>query len=150
MQASLSVLFVMENWEDEFEKNLYVIKRKMSTYKRFAGERAWSLDIGNFRLDIQLTPDDARTLQEDKEDTIIKHEKLDTYLYEKSKVQSTHSFVDTRTDPRFKDYKPIQYNVTETPTGYRINHSDGRNMPQLAVLELIRLLYRLSNLTAFM
>lgn len=141
----------MERFEDENPKNIYVIRRNLSNLKRWEGEQGWQLPhIGNFRLKVQLTPEEYWVYKDKKDDSLIAHERVDVYLYEVSKSSNTEQFIDLRTDPRFKNYEPIFYNILETPSGTQINQGDGRNMPQVQLYELIRLLIRLSNLTAFM
>jgi hypothetical protein len=148
----------MENWEDEFEKNIYVIKRKLTTYRMLPGEGQWTFNIGSFTLNVKLVSDDYWKVTNHGNDRpklsearIIDFEKFDVDLYEKKrKDDDVAAYVYLTRDPRFKDHLPIQYDVIETPTGGRLNMSEGKNMPQLQLMELMRLLHRLSNLTAFL
>lgn len=141
----------MDNFEDNNPQNIYVIKRKLTTYRKEPGVSYWLLSIGPFELKIKPNGD-YWALLVDGDDSIIKHDTFHVDLYEnlsKSDL-SKKQFIYLNRDSRFKDYEPIQYNILKTPTGGIINLSDGKDMPQLHLFELIRLLYRLSNLTAFM
>lgn len=149
----------MDNWEDEFEKNIYVIRRKLSTYKMLPGEGSWVFNIGSFILQVKLLTDDYWKVTNHgnnrnalSEARIIDYEKFDIDLYEDYRKDdpSMRKYVYLNQDSRFKNYIPIQYDVIETPTGGRINMSDGKKMPLLHLMELMRLLHRLSNLTAFL
>jgi hypothetical protein len=148
----------MENWEDENPKNIYVIMRKLATYSMAAGERDWIFEIGHFMLVVRLLSEDYWKVTSHGIDIaalrkihITDFKGFEVLLYESSsRDPSLRNHVYLNQDPRFKDYQPIQYDVIETPTGGRINQSDGKKMPLLPLMELIRLLYRLSNLTAFL
>ena len=148
----------MERFEDENPKNLYVIRRKLSTYKMLPDERHWDFRIGHFQLLVSLTTDDNWKISNYGNDftkfpdlRIINYEKFNVNLYEDTNADpSVRIFIYLNRDPRFKNYDQIHYDVIHTPTGGKINQSDGNNMPLLQLMELIRLLHRLSNLTAFL
>jgi len=153
--AEHPVLFVMENWEDENPKNIYVIMRKLSTYRMMPGEESWAMPIGNFELHIKLTQDDFwrvtdRLAKRDLKITDLQNFEIDLFEYNSKDDLSSRSYIYLNQDSRFKNYQPIQYDVIETPTGGRLNQSDGKKIPLLHLMELIRLLHRLSNLTAFL
>lgn len=138
--------FIMDTTLDKEEnsKNIYVIRRKLSTLKR-SSRSHFEYKIGIFTLNIfthnnSSEPTDSPNL--------LDYEKVYVLLNETSK-SGIVSTVSIRDDNRFKNYKPIQYNVIETPNG-TINLSDGDNMPIVHLCELISYLHRLSNLTAFM
>jgi len=138
--------------KEENQKNIYVIKHKLAELKHWPNNYDWEWKIGDFRVVIGPCNDDLRAMQKpDPNDSVVKHEKLDVTVYESSKLNpQLSSYVDLRDDSRFKNYQPIQYNVIETPTGGRINLSNGKDMPLIKLCELIRYLHRLSNLTAFL
>jgi hypothetical protein len=137
----------MENFEDENPKNIYVIRRRLAALKKW--NSYWIWQIGNFS--VQISSQDYHDVnRNDPLDSIVKHEKLQVDLYENSPRSSNlRTYVYLHSDPRFMNYIPIQYNVIETPTGGRVNLSNGRDMPVLHLCELIRYLHRLFNLTAF-
>lgn len=129
----------MELFEDENPKNLYVIKRKLAQLHA-TSPGLYELDVKPFKVRIH-TPYPPPQV-----DSILRHEKVDVDLIELNNKDK--KWISLREDSRFKDYKPIQYNVFEGPNG-SINLSTGKEMPILHLCELIRLFYRLSNLTAF-
>ena len=136
----------MENFEDNNPKNLYVIRRKLATLKKPVGFGDWKLTIGPFDLSI-LPPYGTGYGPEPKADYIIQLEKVDLNLREMD-ARGNSLYLSIREDPRFKNYKPIMYNTFEGPNGI-VNMSDGHGMPILQLMELIKYLYRLANLTAF-
>jgi hypothetical protein len=77
------------------------------------------------------------------------YSKVDIILYERTGIDSA-SYISLRTDPRFKDYEPIQYNVIYTPNGSILTAADGNDIPINHLCELIRYIERLTNLVAFM
>jgi hypothetical protein len=131
--------------QEEYAKNIYVIRRKLSELRLYSG--CYQFDVGNFQ--VNMYPRDIQDVRpDDPYDSVLKHEKVDVSLFEKSAKTNHHVIVDLRSDTRFNNYKPIMYNTFESPSGI-VNLSDGRQMPILHLCELIRYLYRLSNLTAF-
>ncbi len=161
--AEHPVLFVMENWEDENPKNIYVIGRKLATYAMLPGEEKWVMPIGNFELHINIRLDDIfkltnsrpynvakRSVVRDCKITDFEKFNVDLFEYHSKDDLSSMDYIYLNQDSRFKNYQPIQYDVIETPTGGRLNQSDGKKIPLLHLMELIRLLHRLSNLTAFL
>lgn len=144
--------------KEEYQKNIYIIRRKLSTYRMLPGERDWIFNIGDFQLVVRLTTDDywkitnhGNNLKALETARIIDLDKVNVDLYEGSKRDpSLRNYVYINRDPRFKNHIPIQYDVIQTPTGGRITHnSDGKDMPILHLCELIKHLYRLSNLAVF-
>lgn len=131
-------IFIMELFEDENPKNIYVIKRKLAQLHATA-PGLYELDIKPYKIRIR-TPNPAQV------DSILRHETVNVDLIEMSNTDM--KWISLLDDSRFKNYKPIQYNVFEGPNGI-VNLSNGKDMPLLHLCELIRLLYRLSNLTAF-
>jgi hypothetical protein len=131
--------------QEQFAKNIYVIRHKLGELKIISGHR-WEYQVGQYTVIIY--PYDIGDVPPADIDNILKRDKVSVVLNERSKlgVVSSISLLD---DPRFKNYEPIQYNVIESPGG-RLNLSNGDNMPILHLCELIRYLHRLSNLTAFM
>ena len=125
--------------KEENAKNIYVIRHKLADLKEYGG--SYTMDVGPFKIILYGTKTVA------KYSNVLQYEKLHVTLSEKNGQYYSH--VDLREDVRFKDYKPIQYNTFEGPNG-TVNFSDGRDMPILHLCELIKLLTRLSNLTAFM
>ena len=131
--------------QDENAKNIYVIKHKLSDLKRPPYSSAFVWKIGFYTVTIYTD----RTYSSD--DCITQYEVVDVHLYEdirKGDHVNTVSIKLTE-DSRFKNFKPIMYNTVETPNGI-INLSNGKEMPILFLCELIRYLYRLANLTAFL
>lgn len=141
--------------KEENQKNIYVIKHKLAELpKKFDH---WQMHIGDFRVIMQVPrdeyhPDNLVKLPSGKPrtDSIVHYEKLDVGVYETSKATGQESMIDLLNDSRFKNYKPIEYNFIDTPTGGHINLGNGTDMPLIKVCELIRYLHRLSNLTAFL
>lgn len=152
----------MENFEEENPNSINAIRRKLSTYKILnSSVSAWAFSIGIFELRVRLIADDYRHYSEEDSHGFKDLTKANMLDYEKFEVdlcehnhndessRRMYRYIYLNRDPRFKDHAPIQYDIIKTPTGGRINQSDGHNMPLLHLCELIRLLNRLSNLTAF-
>jgi hypothetical protein len=131
--------------QEEYAKNIYVIKHKLSELKPINGSR-WEYSVGNFT--VHMYPYEIGDVPRSQMNSPVRHDKLSVVVNEKTKAGSVSSIC-LRDDSRFKNYEPIQYDVIETPSG-KINVSNGDNMPILQLCELIRYLHRLSNLTAFM
>lgn len=141
--------------QEENAKNIYVIKHKLGGLTRGPTENHFEWQIGHFLVKIYpqeiqvpgssylyLPPRQGKAAP--KPDCILRYEQVDVHIDESS-PNAPPSYAYLNTDPRFKDFKPIQYNVYGG-----INLSDGKKMPILHLCELIRYLYRLSNLTAFL
>jgi hypothetical protein len=141
--------------KEENAKNIYVIKHKLGGLTRGPRENHFEWSIGHFVVRIYpkeiqdltspylfLPPKQGQAVS--KPDCILQYEKVDVHVEEEF-PNSPPSYINLSTDKRFKDYKPIQYNVVRD-----INLSDGRGMPIIHLCELIRYLHRLSNLTAFL
>lgn len=134
----------MDLFEDEYPKNLYVIRRKLAKLRKPPGYGDWQYEVGNFRLSILPAFDEKDTETE----CLLDFEHVDISLTEGDK-NGNRKFVTLRDDPRFKSYQPLMYDVINTPNG-SINMSNGHNMPIPTLLELIKYLHRLSDLIAFM
>jgi hypothetical protein len=132
--------------KEENAKNIYVIRRKLASIQRVPGRSHYEFDVGNFTVFI-YTSGVQDIKPEGPHKYLTDYKVVDVVLNESTKKGSTSS-ISLIEDARFKNYEPIRYNTTTTPNGV-INLSDGRNMPMLQLCELIRYLYRLSNLTAF-
>ncbi len=135
----------MDTFEDDNPKNIYVIRRKLAALKPNRGH--YEYPVGNYTVHIYTYA--TQDVPTGEESDLLKHEKLHVVLNETSKSGVTDS-ISLRDDPLFKDYEPIQYHVITTPTGGKINLSNGEDMPIGHLCELIRYLHRLSNLKAFM
>lgn len=139
--------------QEENAKNIYVIKHKLGGLTRGPREDHFEWQIGHFL--VKIYPREIQDLESaylslpplskkrPSPDCILKYNQVDVHV-EESFPQSPPSWISLNQDPRFKSYKPIQYNVVRD-----INLSDGKSMPILQLCELIRYLHRLSNLTAF-
>lgn len=133
--------------KEEFAKNIYVIRHKLGELRPCAGRSdRWEYRVGNFNVVIYAY--EMGDVPPKKMESLLRYDKVNVVLNEFNKG-GAGSFVSLRDDPRFKNYEPIQYDIIPTPSG-KINISNGDNMPILQLCELIRYLYRLSNLTAFM
>ena len=130
--------------QEEFAKNIYVIRHKLAELKPSHGRYEYTVGrftVSMYTYDMQDTPQAPA-------DNILKYKTVNVVVNETT-VGGATSSVSIRDDSRFKNYEPIQYNVVKTPTGC-VNISNGDAMPILHLCELIRYLHRLSNLTAFM
>lgn len=135
--------------KEEYAKNIYLIKHKLGELKRVPFTSYFEWRIGPFGIkmwtgrfgDYESEPPQYLTLCSE----------IDVQIYEilRENNKECERFVNLQADPRFCNYKPIQYDVIKTPNG-EINRSDGNDMPITYVCELIRYLYRLANLTAFL
>lgn len=129
-------------------KNIYVIRHKLAQLKR-KPRAHFEYRVGCFALYIYTS--DEYNNDQDTNDSLLSYEKVHIVLNEISKRNNATSSILLMEDDRFKDYEPIMYNIWRNPMdGSIINLSDGRSMPILQLCELIRLLHRLDNLTAFM
>lgn len=132
----------MERFEDDNPKNLYVIRRKLAALHPGVGG-SWFMTIGNFNLRILVPFNEPGR----EKSCVLDYKKIDANLIEYNKGGG-YNFVDLRSDPRFSSYQPILYDTYKSPNSI-INMGDGHGMPILQLMELIRYLHRLSNLTAF-
>lgn len=133
--------------QEEFAKNIYIIRRKLSELRPCANRSdRWEYRVNNFNVVIYAY--EIGDVPPSQMDSLLRFDKVNVVLNEFNK-QGDGIFVSLRDDSRFKNYEPIQYDIITTPNG-RLNISNGDNMPILQLCELIRYLYRLSNLTAFM
>jgi hypothetical protein len=134
--------------QPENNKNIYVIRHKLNDLKRLPWSNRYELQVGPFV--VKIFPDGHGDPTQHQ--YITQYEEVDVGVYEPYRSDdgtTLEQLLSLRDDPRFKNYRPIQYNVIETSNG-SINLSDGNKMPIHHLCELIRYLYRLANLTAFM
>jgi hypothetical protein len=132
--------------QEEYAKNIYVIRHKLAELMKSPNQSHYSYRVGRFALSIF-----TYKIQDEppvEPDSILRHKTVSIVLNETT-VSGATSSVSIRDDSRFKNYEPIQYNIIKTPSGC-VNISNGDAMPILHLCELIRYLHRLSNLTAFM
>lgn len=132
---------------NENTRNLYVVRRKLAELKPHNGT-LYRYFVGNF--EVQIFPNEIQDIRphEKLADNVLKYKTVHITLWEESK-KSGQQIVRLLDDSRFKNYKPIQYNLHQTPNG-TLNFSNGDNMPIIHLCELIKYLHRLSNLTAFL
>jgi hypothetical protein len=121
---------------DNEVKNLYVIKRRLADLKtlQYGG---FEYHVGDFVVKIYTQPFKGMNTI-DKNDCIVKHEKVNVLLNELNKRNGFYERVNLENDPRFSNYEPIKY-----------DDWNGDNMPILQLCELIKYLHRLSKLTIF-
>lgn len=126
----------MEIIENEV-KNLYVIKQRLANLKtlKYGG---FEYVVGNFIVKIYTQPFKGMNVV-DKDDCIMKHEKVNVLLDELNKRTGFYERVNLETDSRFKDYPPLKY-----------DDWNGDNMPIIQLCELIKYLHRLNNLKVFL
>lgn len=142
----------MEDYMKDNEKNLFVIKQKLSEIQLTPHDTCYHYYVDNFVIKIWTkTVKDQYLYVNLKDDRITLHETVHIGLYEKIRTKCgtpedfrlLEIYIDLEKDSRFKDYKPIKYHQL---SGY----STGDHMPIITLCELIKYLYRLSNLTAFL
>lgn len=123
-------------------KNLYIIKKRLSDVK-LNRHGYFEYYVGNLFLIKMFTvekfpkPSEILTLNQYLDVSIysLTRDKDNT-----NKTNQTHIPLDS--DPRFKNYKPIQY--ADFPW-----NNNGSKMPILQLCELVKYLHRLANLKAF-
>ena len=133
----------METEEDNL-KNVYIIKRRLADLKeKSPGQFVYYVD-NSFIINIYLN-DDIR----ESDDRITNHGDVNIAVYEVYRIllnngnyHSSQLYLNLDMDPRFKNYKPIQYH--EFPWC-----NTGKHIPIMYLCELIKYLHRLSNLSAF-
>lgn len=139
--------------QEENQKNIYVIRRKLAALNPVPGRNFYEWEVERYL--VRIFPPNRASV---RDEGILFWEEVDVQLIElhKHPEQSNLTYdstievyIDLRSDPTFKDYKPIQYNVVTTPNVV-INLGNGDDMPILQLCELIRYLYRLTSLTAFL
>lgn len=136
----------METEEDNL-KNVYVIKQKLAELKPITANtgRRFIYYVGeSFTVNIDLNDGIY-----DPDDRITKHGDVNIFVYENLRIllsdgtyKNTQYYLNLDSDPRFKNYKPIQYH--EFPWC-----NIGKHIPIMYLCELIKYLHRLSNLSAF-
>jgi hypothetical protein len=138
----------MEDFAKDNEKNIFVIKQRLSEIQLKPGESCYHFYVEDkFIIKIWTkTVKDNYLYVDVKDDRITLHEKIHVNLYEMKRYSDgdrVETYIDLEKDGRFKEYKPIKYHQL---SGY----SSGDHMPVITLCELIKYLYRLSNLTAFL
>lgn len=133
--------------EEELDpKNIYVIRQKLATLNKAPGQNHYEYYAGKFKVSIWTHAIQDPMHEDDSK--ILDHATVDIDLHEiANRDDRLYNWVMMHRDIRFIDYEPIQYHYL--PDRRLINRS-GRDMPILQLCELIKYLYRLSNLTAFM
>lgn len=134
--------------EEELDpKNLHVIRQKLASLKKAPGQGHFEYYVGKFKINIWVDAIQEHTSPDD--DNILLHATVNVDLHEvaRDRTDRLYNWVYLSQDVRFKDYEPIKYNVIH---GRYTLPASGDKMPILQLCELIKYLYRLSNLTAFM
>jgi hypothetical protein len=126
---------------DENTRNLYLIRRQLADTKKNIDTQRFDFYVGDWHLIIDPNPFMEHVDYGD-DDRITKHELLDVYLYEKNKLNNDSNYISLDLDYRFIGYKPIKYN--------EYGSSNGERIPINHLCELVKYLYRLSNLSVFM
>lgn len=134
-----------DNFEETIDdnvKNLYIIKRRLSNVKKNR-HGYFEYFVGNNYV-VKIYPIEKFPIPPE---TVTLHKTVNAYVYELERDKSDNSrwnenFIRIEQDPKFKNYKPIQY--AEFPW-----NNDGTKMPILQLCELIKYLHRLANLTVF-
>lgn len=132
--------------EEELDpKNIYVIRQNLATLKPAPHQSHYEYYVGKFKLNIWL--DKIQEHSANFSDNILDHATVDVDLHEiANRNDRLYNWVYMDRDERFVDYEPIQYPYLH---GFHQKNTSGRDMPILQLCELIKYLYRLSNLTAF-
>lgn len=130
------------------EDNIYFIKQELSKLRRWGSAfEAYYIDH-KFVVKIFCPLDEygVRSLSRLSHDHITQYEKIDVNVYDLFK-DGSESYINLDTDPRFKDYTPIQHptNFAGNPVVIRT----GIGMPIINLCELIKYLHRLSKISAF-
>jgi len=127
---------------DPAEANIYVIRQKLAVLKRMPGESHYQFEVGRFQVKIWTNRiQDGFT----SDANILSYNHVDVNLYEtppqfaQSNLISEYIHLDR--DFRFINYQPIKYNSY---------NNKGDQMPILQLCELIKYLYKLSRLSAFL
>lgn len=124
-------------------KNLYIIKKKLSDVKIHPSHGYFKYYVGDSFL-VKMFPGKQFPIPREY---VSQYQRLDVSVYSLVKDKKDPNLlneiqVHIENDPRFKNYKPIQY----------ADHSwnnNGHRMPILHLCELIKHLYRLANLEIF-
>lgn len=126
--------------------NIYVIRKKLAILKRAPGQNHFEYYAGKFKVNIWLDKIQEHAANDDN-DNILNHSVVHVDLHELSKKDDhLYDWVYLNTDSRFKNYEPIQYDWLP---GLHQRYSNGENMPIHHLCELIKYLYKLPNLSAF-
>lgn len=126
--------------------DIEAIRKVLGTKQKVPGRDFYEWKVGRYVLHVYTSPRSFRT-----NENILRHETVNVDIMEVWKSSQDNTFtnyIHIRDDEPFKSYEPIQYDIVSTSNGH-INLGDGRDMPIHHLCELIRYLYRLSNLTAF-
>lgn len=131
---------------NQYVRNTYVIRRKLAELRKVGDENWFEYWVGDgkkFRVRI-YTRDIQDLGCDDKNDCILRHEKVDVNVYDVKRDADgwlTTRYIDLHKDSRFAKYEPIQYK--------QYGWSDGREMPINTLCELIKYLHILTKLSAF-
>jgi hypothetical protein len=131
----------MEDINDDV-KNLYIIRRRLAELTRLPHQSSFKYYVGNFVVVI-FTHQVMEQPIADPTDRVTRHNEVDVSLFEVKKDGTLQLPINLEIDSRFCNYQPIKYREWQ---GY----SSGKAMPLNHLCELIKYLYRLSNLSAFM
>lgn len=127
-------------------KNISVIRQKLATLKPAPNQTHYEYYVGNFKINIWL--DKIQEHAASFSEKILDHATVNIDVFEISnRDNQLYDWVYLDRDSRFTDYEPIQYSYL--PGRYQ-KKTSGQDMPILQLCELIKYLYRLSNLNAFM
>jgi hypothetical protein len=136
---------------EENSKNIYVIKHKLSELRLKPGMNCYNYQVGKFIVRIFTTRSKRLHSTTSREyDRITQHEEVRVNLYETKRLVDTHMSVardiGTYENPIniMKDERFQAWTLT-VPEPFA--HS---KMTVIQLCELIKYLYRLSNLTAFL
>jgi hypothetical protein len=136
---------------EENAKNIYVIKHKLSELQLKPGMNCYNYHVGKFIVRI-FTPKSRKAVHSTairEHERITNHKEVTVNLYEIRNMKDLdYNHIGTYENPinlggdeRFKNYEPIKVK------GY---YDSRGKMSLIQLCELIRYLYRLSNLTAFL
>lgn len=139
----------MDTLNDLVSSN-YVIRRRLAELKRAPHQRHYEYYV-NRRFKVVIWTNDVRDHVYDLDDNISKHPILESVdLYEVSKSdKQLYDHVVMGKDTRFTSYEPIKY-ALNPGTPYEVKACTGTKMPLENLCELIRYLYKLDKLSAFL
>ena len=120
--------------------NIYVIKRNLAILKRFEPEGHFEYTVGKFILKI-FTHRVGSSPTSNKNDRITSYEKVDVNLYEKNGTD-IFDYIKPYNDSRLLNCPAINFEGS--------NFYDLSGIPVINLCELIKFLYKISNLSAFL
>ena len=116
--------------------NLQYFFQILSKLKLTPNKSYYSYQVNRFNLKIYTHRIQEHPVQF-KDDKITNYDILDVYLFEEDNP------IDLEKDTRFKDYQPIKYSKW-------VGYNSGVEMPISNLLELMKYLYVLLNLTVYL